>query len=152
MEDESKKRDLKKDTKKMLREYEDKKQSLVNIPKQIAILELKMRAIRGANTDGTPVRGGGNKREEAMIENISKREELEMLMELARRETELLEDAMAGLSKEEQLILRRMYIRREKYALDRLCEELGYEKNAIYARRDTAIMRLTNKMFGRDEI
>ena len=47
-----------------LRKYDAMCRSLQNIPLEVKRLEADARAIRGARTDGTPVKGGGSGREE----------------------------------------------------------------------------------------
>ena len=46
-----------------LRKYDAMCRSLQNIPLEVKRLEVDARAIRGARTDGTPVKGGGSGRE-----------------------------------------------------------------------------------------
>ncbi len=144
--------DCKYETKMMLKDYEARKRALTNIPEQIAILEMELKAIRSATTDGTAVRGGGNKREDAMINNIATRTKLGMALEVARRWTKMVDNAMATLDDEDRLILQRMYISNEKNAVERLCEELGREKTTVYERRDKALHKLTIAMWGVEQI
>ena len=60
-----------------LRRYDAMRQALRNIPAEIERLEDGACTLRGVSTDITPVRGGGGRREEALIENLMERQELE---------------------------------------------------------------------------
>lgn len=53
-----------------LRDYEARRAALENIPKEIKRLESAYAGIRSAAADGTPISGGGNTREDAMLSNI----------------------------------------------------------------------------------
>lgn len=144
--------DCRRETIQMLRDYTFRKASIQNIPEQIRILEEQLKAIRSAMTDGTATRGGGNKREDAMIDNIATRTKLSMALEVARRLTALVDKGMTMLPEEERLILQRMYIDQDKKAVERLCNELGREKTSIYDYRDRALRKLTIAMWGVETI
>ncbi len=64
-----------------LKNYEAHRAALENIPKEIKRLELAFAGIRGAATDGIPVSGGGNRREDAILSNIVRRDKLEQRKE-----------------------------------------------------------------------
>ena len=57
----------KQEAKEKLRRYNAMRLATINIPQELERLEIDARSIRSAKTDGTPVAGGGNKREEAVI-------------------------------------------------------------------------------------
>ena len=122
-----------------LREYEARKQSLTTIPDEIRRLELDYTRIRSATRDGTPVRGGGSTREDMLLSNIVHREELERALEMARMWVALVDAGMDPLTPEERLVLERFYMRPERGNVERLCQELGLEKTAVYDRRDKAL-------------
>ena len=134
-----------------LRQYEAKKQSLQNIPREIKRLESVMRGIRSAAADGTPVSGGGSGREDMMLSNIVHREELARALEQAQEWVAQVEDALKVLGHEERIILARLYIRPEKGNVERLCSELGVEQSSVYRRRGTALHRFTMALYGYTE-
>ena len=124
-----------------LREYEARKEALSLIPEQLEALELSFTAIRAATTDGTPVNGGGgNKREDALINNI------------AKRETEITEKGLELLTDEQKKILFLFYIHRTRNHVERLCEELCYEKSKIYELKDEALKIFTMSVCGVVEV
>mgnify|MGYP000098607573 CR=1 FL=1 len=57
------------EVKRMLRDYKYKQHSIGNLPKEIASLEDDLQSIRSATSDATPVKGGGNAREDRMLNN-----------------------------------------------------------------------------------
>ena len=136
-----------------LREYEARKEALELIPEQTEALELSFTAIRSATTDGTPVNGGGgNKREDALINNIVQREELTRSQEIAKREVEITEKGLALLTDEQKKILYHFYMHRTRNHVERLCEEMCYEKSKIYELKDEALRIFTMATCGVVEI
>ena len=136
-----------------LKEYESRQQALTNIPEQIKTLELQFTSIRASSTDGTPTRGGiGNKREEAIVNNIAMREELQRNLEIAKREVEITEKGLASLTDEQRRILHRFYISRCHGHIDALCEELCVEKSRVYTLKDEALKKFTMSCYGVVEV
>lgn len=135
-----------------LKQYEAKKQSLTSIPEEIARLESAMQSIRSATADGTPVKGGGSGREDAMLSNIVHREELERSLEQAQKWVALVDAGLEILNEEERNILDRFYIHPERGSVDRLCGELGIEQSSVYRRRDKALHHFTLCLYGCSEI
>ena len=93
-----------------LRDLEQERAALQNIPERIRTLELAFAGLRAANTEGDVVSGGENHREEAMLANIAERDELKRNLVISRREVEQVDGALAKLSQEERLVLDRFYI------------------------------------------
>lgn len=131
-----------------LREYNAKKLSLENIPVEIKRLESAMQSIRSATSDGSPVKGGGNGREDMYLSNIVHREELERSLEQAQMWVDIVDAGLEILSEEERLILSRFYINPAKGNVDMLCEELGIEKPSVYRRKDAALRHFTICLYG----
>ena len=124
-----------------LRDYPARKISLDTIPGQIEALEMQYVSIKSATTDGEPVKGGGNCREEILVENILKRETLKRNLEIAEREVEITENALGVLTKDERRVLELFYIQRQGNYIDRLCEELCVERSQIYRKKDEALRK-----------
>lgn len=134
-----------------LKKYEAKKNSLKSIPEEIQSLESQMHAIRSASADGNPVRGGGNGREDMLLSCICKQEELKESYRSAKRWIKLVDTALDILTEDERLILDRFYIHPTKGSVDKLCEELGLEKSAVYDRKSKALYRFTIALYGCSE-
>ena len=72
-----------------LRNYEAKKLSLETMAEQIKLLEYEYTGIRSATSDGMPSSGTNtNKREEMLVGNIAKREELKRNYKIAKGEAD----------------------------------------------------------------
>lgn len=138
----------KQEAKDKLRKYAAMKVALVSIPDEIARLEYEFTAIRSARTDGTPVRGGTNVREDAIINNIAQRQELEAELKNAREWMRIVDRALQCLSEEDRMILERMYIHPEMGAVDQLCYDLNLEKSSVYRYRDKALQTFSLALYG----
>ena len=138
----------KSEAKDKLRKYDAMRMAMINAPKEIKRLEGEYTAIRSAKTDGNPVRGGTSAREDAIINNIAERQELELSLQNATAWVKIVDRALKCLKPDEKLILHRLYISPEKGSLQRLCSELGVETSSIYRRRDQALNTFTLALYG----
>lgn len=132
-----------------LRKLNDKKAALENLPEQIQMLEMSFSAVRAARTDSTPVSGGTSHREDAMLNNIMRRDELMEDLEYTRREVEILERNIAALKPNEQRALELFYINGERRATERFMEEVGYSESQVNRIKNAAVDRLTRRLYGR---
>ena len=133
-----------------LRKYDAMCRSLQNIPLEVKRLEADARAIRGARTDGTPVKGGGSGREDALINNIAHRQELTWALEQAKYWVDITRRGLETLTPEEKLVLQRFYLTPEQGSVQRLCMELGGEQSSIYRKRDKALRKFALALYGQD--
>ena len=131
-----------------LKNYEAHREALENIPKEIKRLESAYAGIRSATTDGTPISGGGNTREDSMLSNIVHRDELKRRLKEARLWVAQVDKALAVLDDEERLVLDRFYIHRAKGNVGELCERLHVEQSTVYDRRDKALRHFTLALYG----
>lgn len=135
-----------------LKEYNARKQAITSIPMEIAQLESAVRGIRSASADGAAISGGGSGREDMLLSNICKREELKRSLAVAKVWVSQVDAAMGVLNQEERLILDRFYINPARGNVDRLCGELNVEKSQVYARKDAALRHFTIGLYGCTEI
>ena len=133
-----------------LRKYDAMCRSLQNIPLEVKRLEVDARAIRGVRTDGTPVKGGGSGREDALINNIAHRQELTWALEQAKYWVDITRRGLETLTPEEKLVLQRFYLTPEQGSVQRLCMELGVEQSSIYRKRDKALRKFALALYGQD--
>lgn len=131
-----------------LRRFDAMRQSLVCLPEEIRRLESAARGLRGPTTDKIPVRGGGSRREDALLNNIVHRMELQRNLEQAESWVRCAQGALGVLTPQERLILLRLYICPEKKAVDRLCGELDMEKSSLYRLREQALRKFTLALYG----
>lgn len=134
-----------------LKGYEAHKNALDSIPMELERLESVYAGIRSATTDGTPVSGGGNTREDSMLSNIVHRDELKRRLKEARLWVARVDKALAVLDDEERLVLDRFYIHRTKDSVGELCDRLNLEKTAVYDRREKALQHFTIALYGATE-
>lgn len=131
-----------------LRKYEARKEAIRSIPEEIRMYEEAFNGIRSASADSTPVAGGGSTREDMMLSNVVKREELKTALKQARWAVSIVDRGLATLSEEERLILDRFYIHPAKGNVERICADLGIEKASVYRRRDAALQHFTIALYG----
>ena len=132
-----------------LRDYEARRQAVINLTEQIKMLEDKFKSIRSATTDATPVQGGNdNKRENMLIHNIATREELQNNLDITKQEIEITEKGLSALTENEKKILTRFYINRSKGYVERLCDELFISKTELYRQKDEALKKFTMVCYG----
>ena len=127
------------------------RQAAANLPDEIDRLEQEAYSIRGARTDATPVKGGGNRREDALLNNMAERQELSWALQQAQSWLRVTDRALGALAPDEKLVLHRLYICPERGAVERLCAELGLEQSSIYRKRDRALRKFTVALYGRVE-
>ncbi|MEG2096774.1 MAG: hypothetical protein RRY65_01250 [Pseudoflavonifractor sp.] len=128
--------------------YEAKKTSIDRTAEEIRRLEDDTTRIRSAVTDSTPVSGGTSTREDMLVNNIARREELHLARKDAVRWVKLVDGALGVLDEEEKLLLDRFYIHRAQGNIDRLCGELCLEKTRVYERKDAALRHFTLALYG----
>lgn len=138
----------KEEAKEKLRRYNAMKMAIINIQEEISRLEGEFAAIRSARTDGTPVRGGTSCRDDAIINNIVKRQELTAAIQNAASWVKTVDRALESLSSSDRRILQQLYINPERGAIERLCNDLGCESSSIYRRRDRALRIFTLALYG----
>lgn len=138
----------KREAEERLRDYKYRKQSLDGMRMELEQLNQSLGGIRSASLDGMPSYGGGNGREDALLNTIIKRDELQRSIRDTEFFVKRIEGALSQMDDTQKLILDKMYINRYKNAAFDLAEELHVEKTQVYARRDKAIRQFTMLMFG----
>ena len=131
-----------------LRRYDAMCKASSNIPVEIQRLQIAACATKGASADSTPVKGGGNRREEMLMNNLVHRQELQWTLDQTKCWLDVTERALKSLSKEERLILQRLYICPERGAIERLCQELDLEQSSVYRHRDRALQKFAIALYG----
>lgn len=131
-----------------LRDYEARRQSLENIPQELKRLKSELTNVRSLRTDAAPASGGGNRREDALLDNIVRQTELERALRRARAWVRQVDAGLAVLDDDERIILERFYIYGAKGAAGSLCEQLNIERSTVYRKRDNALRRFTIALYG----
>ena len=124
-----------------LRNYMNRKAAIENIRDQIADLATEITSIRSASADGSPVAGGSNGRDDALVNNILKRERLEEAQRLTENRVRRVDRALNQLSERDRCV----------GGVERLCRELAIEKTTAYRWKDCALRNFTITMYGLTE-
>lgn len=135
-----------------LRNYTVRRKALTTLPQQMEEVQLRRRSIRAATADGCAIKGGGNGRENMLLDSMVYQEELERRLEMTRQWVSSVEQALGALTDEERLVLDRFYIHPAKGYIERLCDELCLESAGVYKRKDRALRRFVMALYGWEEI
>ena len=135
-----------------LRNLEAKRASIPDLQAQIRALNSQMTAIRSATSDGTPVSGGGSGREDMLLNTVAERDLAEATMSVTRLQVDMIERALAFLSREEQEILDLCYIHEKRGNLNQLCDLLCCDVATVYRRRNRALRNYTIRRRGLESI
>ena len=130
-----------------LRNYMNRKAAIANISGQIADLATEITSIRSASADGSPVAG-----DDALVNNILKRERLEEAQRLTENRVRRVDRALNQLSERDRCVLQRFYITPCIGGVERLCRELAIEKTTAYRWKDCALRNFTITMYGLTEM
>ena len=139
--------DWKKEAVDKLRRYSAMRQAAESIPAEIKLLQADCTALRSPSF-AARVKGSGSGREDALLNNMVKRQELAWNLKQVRQWLALTDRGLLALTPEERLVLQRMYLLPDKGAVETLCEELGVEQSTVYRRRDQAIRHFTLALYG----
>ena len=131
-----------------LQAYNSRLQALENIPARIAELEEALTAVRSSTSDGSPVKGGGSGREDAMLNNIVARDRLRASLERTRAAVDRTEKGLGALNADDRRILECFFISPRKGAASQLASELRIEEKTVYNRRNNALRLFQIAMSG----
>ena len=131
-----------------LRRYQAMRCAMENIPEELRRLRADATAIRSSSADTVHVKGGGGRREDALINNMVEQQELTQSLRQVQRWVRTVDQGLDALPNDERAILQRMYLFPEKCAVEQLCNDLGLEQSSVYRKRDQALHRFTIAMYG----
>lgn len=140
--------DWKREAAEKLKCYEMKKGSLERTEQELLRLEEAFRRIRSARPDREPLKGGGSRYEEQLVDNIAQRGELRQARREVARWVHTMEGALEALEEEERRILDRFFIHRTQESVELLCQELCLERSRVYERKEKALKRFTLALYG----
>lgn len=130
-----------------LKQYDAMRCSLDTIPQELQRLQLQAQSLRSLDLSSPAVRTG-NHHDDALINNLVHREELERTLHQAALWVSQVEKALTVLTLDERMVLDKMYIKQEQDAVDKLCQELCRDTPTIYRRRDKALRKFTLALYG----
>lgn len=132
-----------------LKNYTLKVKAVETLPLRIEQLKQSFISIRSALSDGAPVAGGTNRREDVLTMNIAERDALEAELKEAKMWLAAVDKALEILDKQERLIIDRCYIHNTKDWIERLRDELHLEQSQIYYYKDLALYKFTIAYYGK---
>lgn len=135
-----------------LRDYAMQKNAVESIPLEIETLRSKAESIKVTDYSADRVKGAEGGREDQLLANIQRRGELERMLERAKVQVELAENALAVLTGEERRLLELMYIHPQTGKIERIMMEFGLQDaRSVYKRLDKALERFTVAYYGATE-
>lgn len=111
----------------------------------------RSRASAAPRRTAARVAGGSNGRDDALVNNILKRERLEEAQRLTENRVRRVDRALNQLSERDRCVLQRFYITPCIGGVERLCRELAIEKTTAYRWKDCALRNFTITMYGLTE-
>ena len=123
--------------------------SIPQMKSELVTLDAEFTAIKATDYDKIPGGAGGNVQEEKLLSVLARKEELEKNLEATQRHVLDLDRLLNALSDEERRVIDRMFVNRERYAQERLSEELGYESAQIYRVKNRALLHMAQMRFGK---
>lgn len=120
-----------------LRFYE---QRIKDIPLELAEEQAQLTSIKSATSGAIPVQGGGNRREEWLVNTLERIEVLKAELRYAEGQVRIMYMVLETLPHDERRILEVLYIDKQKKGAERLCGELDYlEERTVWNHRKTAL-------------
>ena len=132
-----------------LRNLRKNEAAVESLPEDIATERARMVSIKSAASGTAPVSGGGSRYDDRLNNSICLIGELEDSLKLTRREIAQTNRALAKLTDEERLLLERMYIDRQRDAVERLCEELNCDERTAWRKAAAALNSYCRIRYGR---
>ncbi len=130
-----------------LKQYSAMRCSLDTIPLELQRLQLHAQSLKSLDLSSPAVRTDP-KRDDALINNLVHRQELEATLQQADLWVSQVDRALGVLEPDDRMVLDKMYIKQERDAVGKLCEELCRDTPTVYRRRDRALRKFTLALYG----
>lgn len=134
-----------------LRRYDAMQRATVNLPLEIKRLKAETEGVRSGLQVGFAGGKSSRSKEDALLDNLMKRQQLQWSLDQAESWTGTVSRALGALEPEEQLILQQLYILPREGAVGQLMERLSVERSTVYRRRDKALKKFTLSLYGGEE-
>ena len=129
-----------------LKRLEDLKESIHHLNERIELTQNQLYNISAVQI-GERVGGTGDG-DDVRLSKMVELEELKARKLITEKRVQLLQDCLDKLSEEQRLILNHFYIRHTRGYMDELTELLSIEQAEVYRRKDRALRRFTELMYG----
>ena len=132
-----------------LREYNSKRQALINLEEKIKMKESEITAIRSASFSQAPSHGTNeNTAQDRLISSIAEKDELKLNLAIVRRQIAAIDRGLAALDEEQRTVLDLFFINRQQGYIGMLCDMLNVEVASVYRKKDEALRKFTVIMYG----
>lgn len=141
--------DWKNEAVRKLKRYPYMRRSLSSIPLDLERLELENQQLHSAGfrqistPDGSP-----RHREDALVDNLMHRQELELALQQAALWVRNVEQALETLEPAARKLLLSLYSSEEPPTVTQLCQQLNLERSSFYRKRDTTLETFTLALYG----
>lgn len=131
-----------------LRNYKCLQDSLKNLSSSIQNLEQDSISIRSGLSNTEPVKGGGTKQEDRLINTIVKKERMRLNYKTIKDLISMIDIGLNNLNDKELRVIQYFYMQNHRMPIECFCDKLGYEKTRIYEIKKEALKKFTITMYG----
>lgn len=132
-----------------LKNYNYRKEAITNLKSRIGYIESNLTSVKTVSIDKDPIKGGGSKQEDILINNIVEKDLLLRNLRYCQREVEELDKAFEILTNTEYEVIQKLYLVSYRINLKDICNEMGYSKSNIYNISHTATKKLALYLYGK---
>ena len=132
----------------LLREdYNQRREQLRTLRERIATERARLTSIRSASAESAMIHDGGNVRQERDTAILVEIDRLTAEFELAKLEIKTIDRILESLDEQSRRIVEQMDVYHVKGAVERLCDEMGYERSRFYDLYDNALDKIAALYF-----
>ena len=132
-----------------LKNYNYRKEAITNLKSRIGYIESNLTSVKTVSIDKDPIKGGGSKQEDILINNIVEKDLLLRNLKYCQREVEELDKAFEILTNTEYQVIQKLYLVNYRINLKDICNEMGYSKSNIYNISHVATKKLALYLYGK---
>ncbi|WP_019108115.1 DUF1492 domain-containing protein [Peptoniphilus senegalensis] len=132
-----------------LKNYNYRKEAITNLKSRIRYIESNLTSVKTVSIDKDPIKGGGSKQEDILINNIVEKDLLLRNLKYCQREVEELDKAFEILTNTEYQVIQKLYLVNYRINLKDICNEMGYSKSNIYNISHVATKKLALYLYGK---
>ena len=132
-----------------LRKYSYRLDAIDNLKEKLNYINSTLTSVKPISIDKDPIKGGGSKQEDILINRIMEKNLLEKNLKYCIKETQEIEKALKILTDTELKVVQSLYMSKIKISINHICSELGYSKSNIYNISHAATKKLALYLYGK---
>lgn len=132
-----------------LGDYRYMRHAVHSLHRELKRLQLEAIALKSLTMDSACTPGAGGRKEDRLLNNLVRRQQLEDSLEQAELWISTTDDALACLMPEEKRLLERMFLEGDRGNATELAQQMGLERSTLYRRRDDALRKFAVALYGR---